>query len=149
MSFLDEKTFDIVLEANTDFGYKLTLIKVEEQCTNHPVTNVPINCVEVETPIDVTLFTFTGNISTSLDEGSASQASFTFSKPDPTGGVVQMVLSNTIIKTLLPLASATRDTYNPRVRFLGYYDVMVLDSATNANTRVLQGKVYVSDGVTT
>lgn len=148
MAFLNEKTFDMVLEDGTDFGYKLTLTEVSEVCSEHPVTKEPINCVPVRTPIDIANLTFSGNISLSLDEGSTSAASFTFTKINVLGGVVQMTLSKALIDTLIPQASSTRDKYNTRVRFLGYYDVVVLDTSTTSSTRILQGKVYVSDGVT-
>uniref|UniRef100_A0AAU8BU04 Uncharacterized protein n=1 Tax=Salmonella phage PMBT29 TaxID=3137286 RepID=A0AAU8BU04_9VIRU len=44
-----------------------------------------------------------------------------------------------------------RDKYNPRQRFAGYYDIImtrdVIGSAISS-FRIMEGKVFISDGVT-
>lgn len=147
-SFLDEKTLDIVLEDGADFGYRLTLVEVEEVCTNHPVTGEAINCKEVESPIPITDVTFSGKISKSLDEGSTPLLSFTFTIESATKGVLRMSLTDTQVKSLVTQASTERDKYNPRLRFLGYYDIISTHTPSSVDTRLMQGKVYISDGVT-
>lgn len=147
MSLLDQKTYDIILEEGADFGMRLRLKETEENCTNHPVTGQPENCVEVETPINLTNMLFAGSIATSLDDGSNPIGTFGFQKTDPVNGVVDMSMSRASIVALAPYASSVRDKYNPRVRFLGYYNVEVTDVEADVVTRIMQGKVYLSDGV--
>lgn len=148
MSYLNEKTLDIVLEDNTDFGFRLTFKDISQNCTEHPVTGEQINCVDVENDLDITDLTFEGDISLSLDEPSTALVSFTFTTVSALEGILDMTLTAAQIKGLVTQASSTRDKYDPRRRFLGYYDVNSVDSISGITTRLLQGTVYVSDGVT-
>lgn len=148
MSKYNEKSLDIVLEDNADFGLRLTLSSITEECDSHPVSGEQINCRDVETPIDLTTITFSGSISKSLDEGSATIENFTFIVNDATSGQVEMTLTKAQVKALVTQASSERSASNPRQRFLGYYDVMSFESQANVNTRIMQGRVYISDGVT-
>lgn len=144
----DNKTLDLVLEDNTNFGFLLSLYNTTEECTNHPVTGELINCVEVDTPLDVTGFAFAGKIAKSLEEGSLELTSFIFDIVEAPTGRVMMQLTETQIKNLVTNADAKRDIYNPRLRFLGYYDVNTTDLENTTVTRIMQGKVFISDGVT-
>ncbi|AXQ66749.1 tail protein [Vibrio phage vB_VpS_PG07] len=147
MSVLDQKTYDIILEEGADFGLRLRLKETELQCTQHPVTGNDENCVEVETPINLTYQEFTGSIADSLEDSATDIGSFTFQKTDAVNGVVDMSLGRAEVTAMLPYAQPTRDKYSPRIRFLGYYDVLVRDTQSDVVTRIMQGKVYFSDGV--
>lgn len=147
MSYLDNKTLDIVLEENTDFGFKLTFTEVNTECDTHPVSGEETNCREVSAPLDVSGLTFYGNIATSLDDGSTTLAAFAFSVLGAANGFVEMTLDQATINTIAANRPNLPDSQ--RKRQIGYYDVISVDPNSNTTTRILQGKVYVSDGVTT
>ncbi|CAM0080217.1 L-shaped tail fiber protein assembly [Vibrio phage D51] len=147
MSYLDNKTLDIVLEENSDFGFKLTFTEVNTVCDSHPVSGEDTNCREVSAPLDVSGLTFYGNISPSLDDGASVLAAFSFSVLGAASGFIEMTLDQATVNSL----SANRPNLpdSQRKRQIGYYDVISVDPNSNTTTRILQGKVYVSDGVTT
>lgn len=146
MSYLDNKTLDIVLEENTDFGFRLTFTEVNTECDTHPVTGEETNCKEVRSTIDVSGLTFAGSISDSLGDDANELASFSFSTLGATDGLVEMLLDIAVINSI----AGNRPNMSPseRKRLLGYYDVISVDTNSNTTTRILQGKVYMSDGVT-
>lgn len=145
MSYLDNKTLDIVLEENTDFGFRLTFHEATTECTEHPVTGEDTNCVEKRIPLPVTGLSFSGNIADSLEDDMTILASFSFSLLDAPSGIIEMTLSKDIVNTIAAVRdSSTKD----RLRLVGYYDVVSLDSSADITTRIMQGKVFVSDGVT-
>lgn len=147
MSYLDNKTLDIILEENTDFGFKLTFTQVTTTCDTHPVSGEDTNCREVTEPLAVTGLTFSAEISATLEDGAPVLASFAFSTLGAPNGVIEMTLAKTIVNTL----SENRGNVpaSVRKRLIGYYDVISVDPNSNTTTRIMQGKVYVSDGVTT
>lgn len=147
MSVLDQKTYDIILEEGADFGLRLRLKETELQCTQNPVTGNDENCVEVENPINLTYQEFSGVIADSFESDADTIGNFSFQKTDTVNGVVDMSLGRAEVLAMLPYAKPTRDKYNPRIRLLGYYDVLVRDTQSDVVTRIMQGKVYLSDGV--
>ncbi|QAY02229.1 tail protein [Vibrio phage VspSw_1] len=147
MSVLDQKTYDIILEEGADYGLRLRLKETELQCTENPVTGAQENCVEAENPINLTFQEFSGTIADSFEETATEIGNFSFQKTDAVNGVVDMSLGRAEVLAMLPYAQPTRDKYNPRIRFLGYYDVLVRDTQSDVVTRIMQGKVYFSDGV--
>lgn len=100
-------------------------------------------------PINLTGYTFKGVIKESLDPEAALLETFTITVLDAANGVVAVNLSKTQTANLTTKASKIRDKYNPRLRFVGYYDIIMTKTNSNTNFRVLEGKVYISDGVTT
>lgn len=148
MSFLNEKTLDLELEEGANFGIKLTFEEVTQECVEHPVTGELTNCKDVSSYIDLTDLTFQADIRKTLEEGSPVLGSFTFVINGPIGGEADMLMSTGEIADLGLLADDKRDTFNPRLRFLGYYDVVTHDVVSLLDTRILQGKVYINDGVT-
>lgn len=148
MSFMNKKTRDVILEEHSAFGYRMTLTDVETVCSEHPITKEPMNCKEVRTPIDMSNSTLKGDIANSLDDGATILGSFTFTMLDASNGVAEMTLTKDQVNTLVALASDVREPYDPRFRFLGFYDVVLTEETTGTPTRLFQGKVFVSDGVT-
>jgi len=145
---LNNKTINLMLEDNTNFGILITLFNTEEEFTAHPVTGEPLKVTDIDTPLDLDYFTFSGKISKSLEEGSPPLVSFTFEVINAATGALSIYLSEAEVKSLVPLADTKRDIYNPRLRFLGYYDINMTSTETNNIDRLMQGKVFISDGVT-
>lgn len=142
----DEKTSDLILEEFADFGIRLTLEDVLTQCTPHPVTGEPINCVDTFTPTDLTGATFSADVVDSLEDSGVVLGSFNFTVVgDPAAGVVDMTMASAVIDTI-SAAGGTRDKYDRRLRHVGYFDV-VIDNGS-AVTRIFQGRILVSDGAT-
>ncbi|QZI88104.1 hypothetical protein SIPHO035v1_p0013 [Vibrio phage 234P7B] len=148
MSYLNEKTLDIVLEEYADFGYQLRFSQVNEECTPHPVTGEPTNCKEVSAPLPVDTLVFTGSISDSLGDDRVILEDFTISMISAAGGVIEMILSKAQVIALAGARPISQKA-GERQRLIGYYDLICFDAAGDVTTRIIEGKVYVSDGVTT
>lgn len=129
---------DLSVEANIPYGLLMQFEDVETLLDSENIV-----------PINLTGSTFKGAIKASLDPGAALLETFTITVVDAASGVVAVSLSKTQTANLTTKASKTRDKYNPRLRFVGYYDIIMTKTSSNTNFRVLEGKVYISDGVTT
>lgn len=129
---------DLSVEANIPYGMLMQFEDVETLLDSENIF-----------PINLTGATFKGAIKDSLDPGAALLETFTITVIDAASGVVAVSLSKTQTANLTTKASKTRDKYNPRLRFVGYYDIIMTKTSSNTNFRVLEGKVYISDGVTT
>lgn len=135
---IENKMVDLSVEANIPYGLLLQFEDVETLLDS-----------EVITPINLAGSTFKGVIKDSLEPSAALLETFTITVVDSANGVVGISLSKTQTANLTIKASKTRDKYNPRLRFVGYYDIIMTKTSSNTNFRVLEGKVYISDGVTT
>lgn len=135
---IENKMVDLSVEANIPYGLLLQFEDVETLLDS-----------EVITPINLAGSTFKGVIKDSLDPGAVLLETFTITVVDSANGVVAVSLSKTQTANLTTKASKIRDKYNPRLRFVGYYDIIMTKTSSNTNFRVLEGKVYISDGVTT
>ncbi|ECP6930346.1 phage tail protein [Salmonella enterica] len=87
----------------------------------------------------------------SLDENAETLASFTTKIIDAAQGAIAISLPVESVENIGARASKDRDRYNPRQRFAGYYDIImtrdVIGSAISS-FRIMEGKVFISDGVT-
>lgn len=128
---------DLSVEANIPYGLLMQFEDVETLFDSENIV-----------PINLTGATFKGAIKDSLDPGAALLETFTITVIDAASGVVAVSLSKTQTANLTTKASKTRDKYNPRLRFVGYYDIIMTKTSSNTNFRVLEGKVFISDGVT-
>lgn len=128
---------DLSVEANIPYGMLMQFEDVETLLDSENIF-----------PINLTGATFKGAIKDSLDPGAALLETFTITVIDAASGVVAVSLSKTQTANLTTKASKTRDKYNPRLRFVGYYDIIMTKTSSNTNFRVLEGKVFISDGVT-
>lgn len=135
---IENKMVDLSVEANIPYGLLMQFEDVETLLDSENIV-----------PINLTGATFKGAIKDSLDPGAALLETFTITVIDAASGVVAVSLSKTQTANLTTKASKTRDKYNPRLRFVGYYDIIMTKTSSNTNFRVLEGKVYISDGVTT
>lgn len=135
---IENKMVDLSVEANIPYGLLMQFEDVETLLDSESIV-----------PINLTGATFKGAIKDSLDPGAALLETFTITVIDAASGVVAVSLSKTQTANLTTKASKTRDKYNPRLRFVGYYDIIMTKTSSNTNFRVLEGKVYISDGVTT
>lgn len=134
---IENKTVDISIEANTPYTLLMQFADVED-----------LNGITSSTVIDLTGCTFAGSIKADLNSGSPILENFTITLVDAPRGIVSVGLSKAQTVTLASKASSLRDKYNPRLRFLGYYDIVLTKASTSTSFRVLEGKVYISDGVT-
>lgn len=132
----ENKTIDMGVEANVPFNWLLQFEDVDD------VTGE-------STRINLTGSTFKGVIKGSLAPGAPVIETFTITLINATLGVVGVSLSKTQTANIATKATTLRDKYNPRLRFVGYYDIIMTKTSTNSNYRVLEGKVFISDGVTT
>lgn len=135
---IENKMVDLSVEANIPYGLLMQFEDVETLLDSENIV-----------PINLTGSTFKGVIKASLDPGAALLETFTITVIDAASGVVAVSLSKTQTANLTTKASKIRDKYNPRLRFVGYYDIIMTKTSSNTNFRVLEGKVYISDGVTT
>lgn len=134
----ENKTIDLTIDENVP--YSLLLAFTDENTDVFPVT---------ATPIDLTGFTLRGTIKNSLESNAITIVNFTTSIVDAAQGVANISLSAANTATIAAAASPTRDKFNPRLRFVGYYDIlMTRTGSAPASFRILEGAVYISDGVT-
>lgn len=146
MSYLNQKTLNIVLEEFTDFGFRLTFKEKSEECTPHPVTGEPTNCKEVASVLPVDGLQFTGSIKETLADDAPILAQFIFSMVAAADGIVEMTLSQETVDALAQ--GRPGNLGSTRQRQIGFYDVITYDPVGGVTTRIMQGTVYVSDGVT-
>ena len=135
----ENRVIDVVLDENVPYGMIMQYIDVDDS-TNPPT----------ETVINLKDFSLRGSISKDLD-GGPILASFVTSIVDASQGVASISLTKAMVDTLAAAASKERDKYNARLRFIGYYDVIMTRTTIGADSssfRVMEGKVYLSDGVT-
>lgn len=135
----ENKSVDLSIETQVGFGI---LMQFEDVTT--------VNGFTTSEPINLTGCTFKGSIKLSLNPGTPVLESFAIVVADTAKGIVSMGLTKAQTLNLSSKASSKRDPYNPRLRFVGYYDVILVKvtNGTSSETRILEGKVYVSDGVT-
>lgn len=134
----ENKVIDVTIDENVPFGMVLQFLDVDE------VTGV-------ETPINMTGYTLRGSISKTLEGTPSILAQFTTAIVDPAQGIASISLSKAQISTLAAAALPDRDKYNPRVRQVGFYDVILTRSSLGSetsSTRIMEGRISVSDGVT-
>lgn len=134
----ENKIIDLVIDENVPFGMIMQFSDVDD------ITGA-------ETPIDLSDYTLRGSISKTLEDGGAILTSFSTAIVDPDNGVASLALTPTQVALLSANASNIRDRYNPRVRFVGYYDLILTRTSLGADTsstRIMEGKVQISDGVT-
>ena len=103
-----------------------------------------------ETPVNLTGVTLKSSIKDSLESTGVKLADFVVTVVNATQGQASLGLTAATVTTIVNKASKERDKYNPRLRFAGYYDVIMTrgTGATATSYRVMEGSVYVSDGVT-
>ncbi|QFR57725.1 hypothetical protein CPT_Slocum_168 [Serratia phage Slocum] len=136
----ENRTVDLTIDENTPFGMLLQFQDVDSSV--YPPT---------EKPVDLTGFTLKGVIRDSLENNAALLATFVTSVVDAKQGVASISLTAADTTNLGTKASNTRDKFNQRLRFVGYYDIIMSRSGGVSPTsfRIIEGAVYISDGVTT
>lgn len=136
----ENRVIDLVVDENVPYGLLMQFMDVDDSV--HPSTS---------TPVDLTGFSLRGTIKSNLEEGAETLASFTTSIIDAKQGVASISLPISAVTTIASKASKERDKYNPRQRLAGYYDVIITRTAVGTTTssfRIMEGKIYISDGVT-
>lgn len=132
----ENRVVDLVIDENVPYGLLMQFFDVDESV--YPNT---------ETPINLTGFSLKGVIKTSLDASAPTVATFNTAVIDAAQGVATISLPVEAVKALGLVASPERDKYNMRQRFVGYYDI-IMSRNGSAPARIMEGKVYISDGVT-
>ncbi|EJB4242418.1 hypothetical protein MT068_001509 [Salmonella enterica] len=136
----ENRVIDLVIDENVPYGLLMQFTDVDESV--YPNTSEPV---------DLTGFSVRGQIKGSLEDGAPVIASFNTAIIDAKQGVASISLPIASVKTIGEKASKERDRYNPRQRFAGYYDIIMTRTAvgtTASSFRVMEGKVFISDGVT-
>uniref|UniRef100_A0AB39C0X2 LtfC/p132/Gp6 beta-sandwich domain-containing protein n=1 Tax=Salmonella phage PMBT26 TaxID=3229745 RepID=A0AB39C0X2_9CAUD len=136
----ENRVIDIVVDEKVPYGLIMQFMDVDDSV--YPPTEVPVN---------LTGYSLRGTIKSSLDENAEVLANFKTHIIDATQGAAAISLSIADTTNISEKASKERDKYNPRQRFAGYYDILmtrdVIGSEVNS-FRIMEGKVYISDGVT-
>lgn len=132
----ENRVVDLVIDENVPYGLLMQFFDVDESV--YPNT---------ESPINLTGFSLKGVIKTSLDASAPTVATFNTAVIDAAQGVATISLPVEAVKALGLVASPERDKYNMRQRFVGYYDI-IMSRNGSAPARIMEGKVYISDGVT-
>uniref|UniRef100_A0AAU8EDW0 LtfC/p132/Gp6 beta-sandwich domain-containing protein n=2 Tax=unclassified bacterial viruses TaxID=12333 RepID=A0AAU8EDW0_9VIRU len=135
----ENRVVDIILDQNVSYGLMLQFMDIDDSA--YPAT---------ETPVNLTGVTLKSSIKDSLESTGVKLADFVVTVVNATQGQASLGLTAATVATIVSKASKERDKYNPRLRFAGYYDVIMTKGTGAAATsyRVMEGSVYVSDGVT-
>lgn len=135
----ENRVVDIILDQNVSYGLMLQFMDIDDSA--YPAT---------ETPVNLTGVTLKSSIKDSLESTGIKLADFVVTVVNATQGQASLGLTAATVATIVSKASKERDKYNPRLRFAGYYDVIMTKGtgSTATSYRVMEGRVYVSDGVT-
>ncbi|AJA41629.1 L-shaped tail fiber assembly [Escherichia phage DT57C] len=136
----ENRVIDIVVDEKVPYGLIMQFMDVDDSV--YPPSEIPVN---------LTGYSLRGTIKSSLDENAETLASFTTSIIDAAQGAAAISLSVADVTNIGEKASKERDKYNPRQRFAGYYDILMTRDVIGSEVssfRIMEGKVYISDGVT-
>lgn len=136
----ENRVIDIVIDEKVPYGLIMQFRDVDDSV--YPPT---------ESPVNLTGYSLRGTIKANLDEDAETLATFKTSVIDATHGAATISLSISDVTNIGNKASKERDKYNPRQRFAGYYDILMTRDGTGSEVgsfRIMEGKVYISDGVT-
>lgn len=136
----ENRVIDIVIDEKVPYGLIMQFMDVDDSVY-----------LPTESPVNLTGYSLRGTIKTNLDENAETLATFKTSVIDATHGVATISLSISDVTNIGNKASKERDKYNPRQRFAGYYDILMTRDDTGSEVgsfRIMEGKVYISDGVT-
>lgn len=135
---IENRVVDLVVDSNVPFAY---VLKFQD------VTVGVNNDIEELVDVDITGATFKGFIKAGLDQSDTKITEFDAKVVTPKTGIATMSLTKEKVALLEKAASKERDKYNSRLRFVGYYDIL-MTMPNKQPTRILEGKVYINDGVT-
>ncbi|AQT25282.1 tail protein [Providencia phage vB_PreS_PR1] len=135
---IENRVLDLVVDSNIPFAYVLKFQDVTLGFNGE---------VAEEVDIDITGATFKGSIKTGLDASSTKITDFDAKVVTPKLGIASVSLSKEKVSLLEKAASTDRDKYNQRLRFVGFYDIL-MTMPNKQPVRILEGKVYINDGVT-
>ncbi|HFZ8394667.1 TPA: hypothetical protein ACIPBC_001587 [Salmonella enterica subsp. enterica serovar Saintpaul] len=136
----ENRVIDIVVDEKVPYGLIMQFMDVDDSV--YPPTEVPVN---------LTGYSLRGTIKISLDEDAETLATFKTRVIDAAQGAAAISLSISDVTNIGNKASKERDKYNPRQRFAGYYDILMTRDVIGSEVssfRIMEGKVYISDGVT-
>lgn len=136
----ENRVIDIVIDEKVPYGLIMQFMDVDDSV--YPPTEVPVN---------LTGYSLRGTIKPSLDENAEVLANFKTRVIDAAQGAAAISLSVADVTNIGEKASKERDKYNPRQRFAGYYDILMTRDVIGSEVssfRIMEGKVYISDGVT-
>ncbi|QCQ65469.1 tail protein [Salmonella phage Seabear] len=136
----ENRVIDIVVDEKVPYGLIMQFMDVDDSV--YPPTEVPVN---------LTGYSLRGTIKSSLDENAEVLANFKTRVIDAAQGAAAISLSVADVTNIGEKASKERDKYNPRQRFAGYYDILMTRDVVGSEVssfRIMEGKVYISDGVT-
>ncbi|ATW62654.1 hypothetical protein JM746_000046 [Shigella sonnei] len=136
----ENRVIDIVIDEKVPYGLIMQFMDVDDSV--YPPTEVPVN---------LTGYSLRGTIKSSLDENAEVLANFKTRVIDAAQGAAAISLSVADVTNIGEKASKERDKYNPRQRFAGYYDILMTRDVIGSEVssfRIMEGKVYISDGVT-
>ncbi|AJA73574.1 collar tail protein for L-shaped tail fibre attachment [Salmonella phage Shivani] len=136
----ENRVIDIVVDEKVPYGLIMQFMDVDDSV--YPPTEVPVN---------LTGYSLRGTIKSSLDENAEVLANFKTRVIDAAQGAAAISLSVGDVNNIGIKASKERDKYNPRQRFAGYYDILMTRDVIGSEVssfRIMEGKVYISDGVT-
>ncbi|AXC41491.1 collar tail protein for L-shaped tail fibre attachment [Salmonella phage S131] len=136
----ENRVIDIVIDEKVPYGLIMQFMDVDDSV--YPPSEIPVN---------LTGYSLRGTIKASLDEDAETLATFKTRIIDAAQGAAAISLSVGDVNNIGIKASKERDKYNPRQRFAGYYDILMTRDVIGSEVssfRIMEGKVYVSDGVT-
>ncbi|QDJ99924.1 L-shaped tail fiber protein p132 [Escherichia phage vB_EcoS-26175IV] len=136
----ENRVIDIVVDEKVPYGLIMQFMDVNDSV--YPPTEIPVN---------LTGYSLRGTIKSSLDENAEVLANFKTRVIDAAQGAAAISLSVADVTNIGEKASKERDKYNPRQRFAGYYDILMTRDVIGSEVssfRIMEGKVYISDGVT-
>ncbi|WDR22223.1 hypothetical protein PJM41_0138 [Salmonella phage vB_SenS_UTK0009] len=136
----ENRVIDIVIDEKVPYGLIMQFMDVDDSI--YPPTEVPV---------DLTGYSLRGTIKSNLDENAETLANFKARVIDAKQGAAAISLNVADVTNIGNKASPDRDKYNPRQRFAGYYDIIMTRDVIGSEVssfRIMEGKVFISDGVT-
>ncbi|QPB12124.1 hypothetical protein [Providencia phage PSTCR5] len=134
---IENRVLDLSVDSKIAFAYVLKFQDVSVDPQGNTTT----------TDIDITGATFKSSIKDSLDDDGRLITDIDIRVATPNAGIATMTITKDKVDILEKAAVKDREKYNPRIRFVGYYDV-IMTMPNKTPIRILEGKVYINDGVT-
>lgn len=134
---IENRVLDLSIDSKIAFAYVLKFQDVSVDSQGNTTM----------TDIDITGATFKSSIKDSLDASGKLITDIDVKVATPKAGIATMTITKDKVDIIEKAAVKDREKYNPRIRFVGYYDV-IMTIPNKTPIRILEGKVYINDGVT-
>lgn len=138
MNTTENKNVDLVVDANVPYQVVAKFETVEFSDTGRELGS---------TVIDLSGSSFKGSVFSSLESNKRKLGDLTITTTDAKNGMVVIAMTKAIVDTLAAVTDYPVDKFNPRLRQVGVYDI-ILTKSDKTSYRILEGRVFINQGVT-